>query len=139
MPGLFLVGIKKEEASFITLKSVFEVCLSRKIYRTKITLCEVAEVRGGKKLYEVDTLEFGYLEDAREWVIEAYNREPKKTISFATEATKEGMREEPEGDSRDFNLTLMNPDVQGLIEALYRLSHASFSQAFKGERDELHH
>lgn len=37
-----------------------------KIYGIKITLREAAEVHGGKKLYEVVTLEVGSLEDARE-------------------------------------------------------------------------
>lgn len=74
----------------------------------------MAEDQGGKKLYEVDTLEVDSLEDAKEWVNAAYNGEPKKTISSATEATKEGMRKEPERDSRSFTLTPMNPEVQGL-------------------------
>ena len=64
-----------------------------------------------------------------EWLNKAYNGEPKSKASLPAKATREGMREEPERDSRKFNLTPRNPEVQGLIEALYRLGLGSFSQA----------
>lgn len=129
-PGLFLAGSRKKGRSLIHhVEKRFEVVCQGKVYGIKITLRVVAEDQGGKKLYEVDTLEVDSLEDAKEWVNAAYNREPKKTISSATEATKEGMRKEPERDSRNFTLTPMNPEVQGLNEALYYLGHGSFSKA----------
>lgn len=104
-----------------------------KAYGVKITVRVVKENQGGKKLYELDAVEISSLEKGMEWLNKAYNGEPKSKASLPAKATREGRREEPERDSRNFNLTPMNPEVQGLIEALYHLGHGSFSQASRGD------
>ncbi len=87
--------------------------------------------QGGKKLYELDAIEISSLEKGMEWLNKAYSGEPKRKASLSAKATREGVREEPERDSHDFTLTPMNPGVQGLIEALYRLGHGTFFKPSK--------
>lgn len=107
-----------------------------KAYGVRITVRVVSEKQGGKKAYEVDAFEVNSIESGLDWLQKSYDKEsPEKTENSSTaETVEEGTSGLPEGLPQDgFTLTPMNPEVQGLIEALYHLGHGSFSQASKGD------